>query len=329
MDKILLIDAHNQLWRASINFSYGKQKHTICAGNCNHKLASEKSQHDAMCVSDCKHKLHSDKVEHCTCGQKWQSEDNKCFSQANQDFVLIFNFFRNLRPIIEEFSPDKCFFVLEGHPQFRYDLYADYKANRLVKNAGKQDTLDKFHASKREVIRLMQYLPLTTVRAANYECDDVISTLCENMKDEHLTVLSNDSDYIQLLQRGYKNCQIYNPIKKEFMVAPEYSYVAWKSLNGDKSDNIPALVKPKKALELINNATLFFDFLRIKENKDNFYLNKDLIQFRDVPEEEIVFKEGTTNFDILKQEFDRMKFDSIIKDTSWNKFCQTFKCLKF
>lgn len=310
MDKILLIDAHNQLWRASIGFGGQKQVHTACAGDCNHKLSASQ-------------------VNHCTCGQEWLTNDNRCFSQANEDYVLIFNFFRNLRPIIEQFTPDKCFFVLEGHPKFRYDLFADYKANRIVKNASKQETLDKFHASKREVVRLMQYLPITTVRAANYECDDVIATLCENMKEEDLTVLSNDTDYIQLLQRGYVSCKIYNPIKKECMVAPEYPYVAWKCLNGDKSDNIPALVKPKKALDLVNNPVLFEKFMQVVENKSNFSINRQLIEFKHVPEDEIEIKEGIKDYLSLKQEFERMRFDSITNDKSWKKFYQTFDCLKF
>jgi len=39
MDKILLIDAHNQLWRASIGFGPQKQIHTECTTTCNHKFS--------------------------------------------------------------------------------------------------------------------------------------------------------------------------------------------------------------------------------------------------------------------------------------------------
>jgi 5'-3' exonuclease len=308
MDKILLIDAHNQIWRASINFGPNKQKHVQCTEQCNHKLADQ---------------------AHCNCGQVWRLDYDLCVSQTEQDYVLIFNFFRSLRYMIEMFTPDKCFFVLEGHPQFRYDLFADYKANRIVKQASKQDTLDHFHKSKKEIIRLMQLLPITTVKASQYECDDVIATLCENMKEEHLTVLSNDSDYIQLLQRGYSNCQIFNPIKKEFMKAPEYPYVAWKSLNGDKSDNIPGLLKTKKALETSLNPSLFEKFLSSEENRSNFSINRQLIEFRNVPEDEIELFEGIQNFSALKEEFQKMKFESIINEKSWNKFCSTFNCLKY
>lgn len=246
------------------------------------------------------------------------------------EVIFTFNFFRNLRPIIEDFAPDKCFFVLEGHPQFRYDLFSDYKANRIVKNAeARKESNERFLKTKDIIIPLIQHLPITTVCAANYEADDVIATLCDNMKDEDLTVLSNDSDYIQLLQRGWKNVAIYNPIKKMFMEAPDYPYVAWKCLNGDKSDNIPALLKPKKALEAATNPEKFEQFMAVEENRANFQVNRQLIEFRSVPEDEIVLKEGNRQFDLLKQAFAEMKFESIINDKSWEKYHKTFDCLKY
>jgi 5'-3' exonuclease len=273
MDKILLIDAHNAMWRACVKFGT---------------------------------------------------------PQVVDDSILFtFNFFRNLRPIIEHFSPEKCFFILEGHPQFRYDLFSDYKANRIIKQAAKKETSDRFFRTKDIILSLIQHLPITVCRAANYEADDVIASLCENLKTEDLTVLSNDSDYIQLLQRGYPQIRIYNPIKKEFMEAPEYPYVAWKCLNGDKSDNIPALLKPSKALKTITDPVLFQKFLENEENRANFNVNRQLIEFRSVPEEEILMRDGMRNFAALRDSFTQMKFESITNDLSWDKYCKTFNCIKY
>ena len=299
MDKILLIDAHNAMWRASIGFAPKKTE------------APPPEPEDS---------------EWTMVGDPLPPEPEP----PADDYVLIFNFFRNLRPIIELFSPDKCFFVLEGHPQFRYDLFADYKANRLIKQASKdKEKREKFTVSADKIVHLMRHLPITTALATQYEADDVIATLCDNMKEEHVTVLSNDSDYIQLLQRGYPHCQIYNPIKKVFMEAPSYPYVAWKCLNGDKSDNIPALVKPKKVIELMSNADSFQQFMSVEENRANFSINRQLIEFRTVPVEEITLQDGSKNFSLLKEEFRYMKFESIINDKSWDKYTKTFNCLKF
>jgi len=113
------------------------------------------------------------------------------------------------------------------------------------------------------------------------------------------------------------------------MEAPEYPYVAWKALNGDKSDNIPPLLKPKKALACVSDPALFKKFMEVEENRANFSINRQLIEFRSVPEEEILLNEGIRNFDKLKSEFANMMFQSIINDKSWAKYTKTFDCLRF
>jgi 5'-3' exonuclease len=297
VDKVLLIDFNNAVWRASIGFAPKKAPPPI-------PVADEWEMY----------------------GKEEKVIETK---RVDDSFIIIFNFFRNLRPLIEQFSPDKCFAVLEGHPKFRYDLFADYKANRIIKQASQQESRDKFNAAHPEIVRLLQHLPITLACAVNYEADDTIGALCDNMKDEKLTVLTNDSDYIQLLQRGYKDITIYNPIKKEVMVAPEYPYVAWKCLAGDKSDNIPALLKPKKAMDAANDPVLFKKFMDIEENRANFNINRQLIEFHSIPEEEIVLQEGIRNFGELKKEFAKMEFQSIINEKSWEKYIKTFDCLRY
>ena len=113
------------------------------------------------------------------------------------------------------------------------------------------------------------------------------------------------------------------------MEAPDYPYVGWKCLNGDKSDNIPALLKPKKALDTITNPVLFKKFMEVEENRANFNVNRQLIEFHSIPEDEIVITEGVSDFDALKKEFARMDFQSIINDMSWEKYTKTFDCLRY
>lgn len=245
------------------------------------------------------------------------------------DYVLIFNFFRNLRATVEQFEPDKIFFALEGYPKFRYDLYSNYKNNRIIKNASKKDTLDQILESANLIQKLLLLLPITLVYHPNFEADDIINTLCYNMKEENIIICSSDSDYIQILQNGFISCKLYNPIKKEFILPPSYHYVVFKALNGDKSDNIPGLLKPKKAIDTVTNPILFKKFMEVEEQRANFSINRQLIEFRLVPEEEIELKEGIKNFDLLKEEFAYMKFESILNDKSWEKYCNTFNCIKY
>jgi len=312
MDKITLIDFHNMLWRCSIGFG-PPIKHIICT--------------EEMCTDNGKYDVkHKRDDVHCICGAKWDVDDQKCYGEK---YIFIFNFFRNLRPLIEITEPHKIMIVGEGRPQFRYDLYPEYKANRIVKLGVKQESKDRFDLAKDEIMRLLQYLPITIAHAAAYEADDTIGTLCENMKDEDIVVISADSDFIQLLQRGYKNITIYNPIKKETMEAPQYNYLVWKILNGDKSDGIKGILKPKKALATVNDPELFRQLMSGEEFRSLFSINKKLIEFHIVPEEEIIIREGVRNFDALKKEFERMDFQSIINDKSWEKYVKTFDYVRY
>lgn len=280
MDKVLIIDGLNSVYRACVKF--GKPK--------------EKEPKEEPKVPD--------------------------------EIIFTFNFFRNLRPIIEQFQPVKCFFVLEGHPKFRYDLFPSYKENRrIIKEASKQEFNETFLKTLDIILSLIKHLPITLCRAADYEADDTIFTLCKTMSDEDITVLSSDSDFIQLLQQGFVNIKVFNPIKKIFLEAPKENYVCWKVLSGDKSDNIPKLLSPKKVEAALSNPEVFKKFMDIEENRANFNINRQLIEFREIPLEEISMVEGNKNFDLLRDEFMKLDFQSIIY--SWEKYINTFDCIKY
>lgn len=303
----------NAIHRA--NISFGKKEKHACCLDCDDLIS-----------------LHKQNIDHCNCGANWIGHytDGKCETQPNPEDVIVYNFFRNLRPLIELFSPDKCFFVLEGHPQFRYDLYSGYKSDRIIKQASKQGNRGLIFKAADIIVNLLLNLPITICKANNFEADDTIGSVCENLKDESITIVSNDSDHIQLLQRGYSNIKIYNPIKKVFMEAPTYVYIQAKAILGDKSDSIPALLTPKKAEACINSPGLFQKFLdSSEENRSNFNRNRSLIEFRKVPEEELILQEGLRNYEKLKEEFSKMNFESIINEKSWEKFTTTFACIKY
>jgi 5'-3' exonuclease len=245
-------------------------------------------------------------------------------------YVMVYNFFRNLRATLEEFKPDKVFFCLEGSDNFRYNLFSEYKANRIIKTGSVDEkTNEEFHRQKNIILDLLRRLPIIIVRSDKFECDDVIATLAEDLKDEEVIIISNDSDFIQLLQKGHKNLKIYNPFKKEYMVAPNYHYLTWKSLAGDKkTDNIPGLVGPKKAEKLATDIEKFAEFMDSHENKANYSLNKELIELKIIPGEALQFIDYDIDYEYLRGQFSKMDFKSMIDETYWDRFCETFKNLR-
>jgi DNA polymerase-1 len=252
--------------------------------------------------------------------------------EANKpDNGIVYGFFRNLRPLVEMFQPDKIFFALEGHSKFRYGIFPEYKANRLIKYADKKEANDHLHQQKDEILRLLNHVPCTTLKHKDYEGDDIIASLVEDMSGEDITIISGDKDFTQLLQKGYGNLKIYSPIKKEFMVAPAYPLIPFKSLVGDKSDGIPSVGRmgEKTALKLLADPKKFDEFLSVEENRARFNINRQLVEFQPVPHDEIIRVEGIANWELLKEEFNKLEFASITNDSSWTKYTATFNSVKF
>lgn len=260
-------------------------------------------------------------------GMNFINRANISFGKPKEGgFPVTFIFFRSLRSIIEELSPTKVFFCLEGKNVFRYGLFPEYKGNR-IKIASKEKI--SFNEERDLIIDLLKHLPLKIVSADGFECDDVIATLCEDLKEEEdVTILSNDSDFIQLLQKGNDNIKIYNPFKKQYVSVPEYHYLTFKSLTGDKSDNIPGLTGPKTAIKLSKDIKKFAEFLDNEENRSRYSLNKELIELRMVPHDKMEFKDHDINFNLLKNKFNEMELKTIIEEKYWDRFCKTFADIK-
>lgn len=256
-------------------------------------------------------------------------QDNE--EQISPDFTLVYNFFKNLRALIQKLTPNKIFAVKEGQNNFRYKLLEGYKANRIVKFAAfkTKEESDNFNRQRDIIFDLLKYLPITVVSHPNYEGDDIIASLSDNLREENIVIVSNDKDLIQVLQKAYKSVQIYNPFKKVYVEAPKYFQLVWLSLAGDSSDCIPSIVGKKKATTLASNPEALAKFLESNEEaRIQFKDNMELIALRLVPMDELVFEEHQVNFGVLKEEFRNMKFESLIRTETWTKIIDTFKVIK-
>ena len=239
------------------------------------------------------------------------------------EYPIIYNFFRGVRPIIEKFDPDKVFFVLEGKPKFRETLSkGTYKSNRVSPG-------DSFHRQKASIINIIsECFPFEIVRHPELECDDVIATMASIYKKEKCTIVSSDSDFIQLLN-VFDNVEIYNPIKKIFIEKPEYDYVTWKALRGDATDNIVGIrgIGDKTANKLVKDPAMLKETLDDPKKREIFEKNINLIRLVDFSNDLSMLesKKGKKDFDKLKNIFNDLGFNTITKDKSWEKYIKTFE----
>jgi|TARA_Y100000593_G_C4307364_1_gene336424 DNA polymerase-1 len=245
----------------------------------------------------------------------------------DSSYGIIFNFFRSLRPLVEKFNPDRVYFVLEGAPKARLEVLPEYKGTRVRE----EDT--NFRDQRNLMIDLLaNHFPIVVARHEDYECDDVIGFLVEHAHaEDDCTVVSSDTDFIQLYNRC-PNFQLYNPIRKSIVNKTEYDYVSWKALRGDSADNIPGFkgIGDKRAAGLLENQEKLEKFLSSSPDKrELFEKNIFLIRFHDLSNcsAEIKFSRAESNWDFIYESFKNFKFESIIKENSWNKFVGTFSNL--
>ena len=154
-------------------------------------------------------------------------------------------------------KPDYLVFIKDAvWPNFREEIYADYKATR--------DRMpDNLRSQIDDISKMISMLKIDIVEVAGYEADDVLWTLATKFKknkNNQVFILSGDKDLFSLIS---ENVFVYDTMKKivfdsektveKFWVKPEmiidYLAICW-----DKADNIPWIewFWPKKAVDLIN-----------------------------------------------------------------------------
>ena len=243
------------------------------------------------------------------------------------EYPTVFNFFRSLRPLVEKFTPDDVYFVLEGRPKKRLEMSPEYKGQRTYHNK------DNFSIQRKIIISLLkEYFPFNVIRHPDYECDDVINYLAEiEHRNDEVTIISSDTDFIQAIS---DSVSLFNPVSKKFIEAVQYDYVSHKALTGDKSDNIEGFlgIGQKKAEKLLKEENALETFLQKEGNKEKFDHNYEMIKFHDLTSDEESFELSrvfSPDWEQLKIKFSEFEFNSIIgKEKSWKKYIKTFENLE-
>jgi len=252
------------------------------------------------------------------------------FGMKQGEDHIVYSFFRSLRPLIEEISPVKTYVVLEGSPKRRLALDSEYKANRKIDpDDPRAIEMKEFRRQKAIILSLLEHMPVEMILHPDHECDDVISHLVSvKHADEDKIVVSSDTDFIQLFSLNGR-VKVYNPVKKQYITPPDYNYVIWKALRGDKSDNIPGM--PGIGDVIAERLTRDPDALKawVAENPSlapHLSRNLDLVGFEDINPDDCLMRSvvGTPDWNFLYEKFKELGFWSIINQKSWSKYVKTF-----
>tara|TARA_B100000427_G_C15433586_1_gene561929 strand:+ start:69 stop:908 length:840 start_codon:yes stop_codon:yes gene_type:complete len=253
-----------------------------------------------------------------------------CYNRK-YDHVIVHTFFRSIKPIVEKFTPDCVYFVLDGYPKKRMELQPDYKGTREYHDK------DNFRSQRKASIQMIKdSVPFLVMRHPEMEADDVIADLCLRLLpgEDEKVVVSSDTDFIQLCQ-DVPGVKLYNPIKKDYREIPEYPYASWKALRGDGSDNIQGIrgIGNKRAAQLLSEEGLLEKFFQEKDEVIRETYNQNLEMIKLFPMTRSEFSDVEISFSdlplsTLRDTFTEMKLKSMITDKAWGNYSKPFKELQ-
>ncbi|MCX6798256.1 MAG: hypothetical protein NTX66_03550, partial [Candidatus Falkowbacteria bacterium] len=173
----------------------------------------------------------------------------------------VYGFTSFLLKALLEFKPEYVVLTLDKKgPTFRHVAYADYKATRVK-------APDELYEQIPLVKEVATALSIPIFEMSGYEADDLIGTICAQIKTEKnldKIIITGDMDTLQLvnestrvytMSRGLSDTIIYNEtkVKERYNLRPD-QIIDYKALRGDPSDNIPGVrgIGEKTASELLN-----------------------------------------------------------------------------
>jgi|TARA_B100001093_G_scaffold225190_1_gene215848 DNA polymerase-1 len=211
---------------------------------------------------------------------------------------------------IREFNPTRCIVTFDGKngSQSRKKIHEGYKAgrekNRFRVNRQYQGMMDEEQerlSMKQQFVWLndiLDYLPVQTMIYDGIEADDTIAYLTKHNESDlgnEVVIVSTDKDFLQLVSDKVK---VFSPTKKkmynrqvvfdEFGIWPE-NLLLYRTLDGDKSDNIPGIrgcgIKTllKRFPELSEDRTITHEdlFQMCEEKQGKIKLYDDILKAKD------------------------------------------------
>lgn len=223
-------------------------------------------------------------------------------------------FIGSLKKLINEFNPDSLVVIFDSETSKDSNLKidAEYKNNR--KDYTNIDEEENPFSQLPLIKKALEYLNIVFIEIENYEADDYIASIVSKKYDEEyrFIIVSTDSDFIQLIDN---NVYLYVPRGKKSVLydktevikkydIPPHKYTIFKSLVGDKSDNIKGIIG-------IGNITaskiLKYDSLEgfILENPNSKY-SKLLRDNRGILEKNMSLINMNKNLDVSKVTFESL-----------------------
>ena len=258
----------------------------------------------------------------------------------------VYGFATMLFKILKQEQPEYVVIAFDKGKTFRHNLYQEYKGTRPITD---EDLRPQFSL----VRELLDVLDIAYTDLEDYEADDIIGTLGKKSQVQglHAILLTGDKDALQLIdsnitvylmRKGITNIDICNIeyVQEKYGMLPA-QLIDLKALMGDSSDNIPGVpgVGEKTAIKLIGEyhslAVVYANIEQMKKSKvqESIQKNKDQAELSKVLGTIVCnapisldlehFRHGDFSLNKAGDFFQRMKFNSLLKELTPDKIVST------
>lgn len=230
---------------------------------------------------------------------------------------VIYGFLRDVMNLKNELDGDNLVFCFDSKSNLRKEMYPAYKANRN-KNLTEEEQLAKAELHRQIKLLRTEYLDYVGFKnifcKKGYEADDLVASVCFDMKKEdEAIIISDDHDLYQLFR---SNVNIYSPKRKRILTrkwfANEWNmhpsrWTEVKALAGCNSDNIAGI----KGIGEATAAKWVRGELQTGSKKYESILKGMDILKTNLPLVTLPFKD-TPSFELAEDQFKRKRWNKLM-----------------
>lgn len=176
------------------------------------------------------------------------------FAQDGTPVNAVRGFIDSLSRLMVTYNPDRLVACIEGdwRPQWRLDLFPDYKANRVEEQGDEEEEPETLTPQIPIIMEVLESLGIPVVGADDYEADDVIASYSKKERGP-IRIVTGDRDLFQLIDEKKDVKVVYlakgvtahdlvdfSYIEKRYEI-PGDRYALFATLRGDPSDGLPGV----------------------------------------------------------------------------------------
>lgn len=254
----------------------------------------------------------------------WISENTK--STVNPAYI----FLTSVKKYADKFNSSEIYSIWDKKLIYPSTNFRKLLTSENYKGTRDKERSERVYANEELTSTLLASLGIRNMYPGVLEGDDVIAWLCKRIPGEKV-IVSADQDMLQLIN---SETIVYSPIKDILIDSSNFtetvgidreSFVRYKALMGDKSDNIEGLPKcgPKTAIKLIKMYPTDDDLRKnlFEEDANTYFRNIKLVDLnhgvKEHPGDIKIYEKQYAKLKDLKPDFN--KFESTCRSYNMKK----------